>query len=455
MNITVTRRDFLKSTLAVGSVTMLGNIRLNAALGSDSTPLPNPRFYWGTGIENCWIAQTDPERDGNRRLLDVFLQMDHYRRWKEDLDLLPSTGVNCIRYSVPWYKAEPKPGVYDWRWIDGPVEYLVNTLKIIPIMDLIHYGTPTWMPDGVADERFPEAIGRYAEAMARHFKGLVNHYTPHNEPQITCKFCGLTKRWPPYKDTPEAWSQIGVAVATGMVLETQAMRAANPHAVIISVESFTQGIVDNHARLNQNDPRWNEFELASGYFPASLAYGKITAGHPLAEFLIEHGVRESELDWFRQNAAKPGFLGCNDYPAIKTVGGIALQKAADAAAAEVEKSLRRAQQYFGLPVYLTETSSGIKVEERVAYIEALGGMTARLRKEKFPLVGINWWPLFETIQWDYREVVDKPLASFIRRGGWNNGLYEIEAKPDGNLKRVPTIAVNAFREMIQRDNRAR
>ena len=78
-------------------------------------------------------------------------------------------------------------------------------------------------------------------------------------------------------------------------------------------------------------------------------------------------------------------------------------------------------------------------------------MVARLRNEKLPLVGVNWWLLFETIQWDYREEVDKPLASFIRRCGWNNGLYEIEAKPDGELKRVSTRAVQAFRQMIQRN----
>ena len=28
----------------------------------------------------------------------------------------------------------------------------MRDLKVIPILDLIHYGTPTWMPDGIADE---------------------------------------------------------------------------------------------------------------------------------------------------------------------------------------------------------------------------------------------------------------------------------------------------------------
>ncbi len=198
-----TRRKFLEEMLLATGSAVLSNAAI-ASAEKRTTPLPNPKFYWGVGIENCWMAQTDPARDGKRRLLDVYLQMQHYDKWKGDLDLLPSTGVNCIRYSVPWYKAEPKPGIYDWSWIDKPVEYLVNKLKIIPIMDLIHYGTPVWMPDGVIDERFPEAIANYAGAMATHFKGLVNHYSPHNEPQLTCLFCGLTGRWPPYQKTVES-----------------------------------------------------------------------------------------------------------------------------------------------------------------------------------------------------------------------------------------------------------
>ncbi|KKK49425.1 hypothetical protein LCGC14_3135190, partial [marine sediment metagenome] len=116
------RRDFL-SGLASATATMACGSRVLAQPKQQKAPLARPPFYWGVGIENCWMAQTDPARDDNRRLLDVFLQMQHYEKWKPDLDLAAEVGVNSIRYSVPWYKAEPKPGVYDWSWIDGPIEY--------------------------------------------------------------------------------------------------------------------------------------------------------------------------------------------------------------------------------------------------------------------------------------------------------------------------------------------
>ena len=85
---------------------MLSRTQVSAAAAKRAT-LAAPPFYWGVGIENCWMVQTDPKKDGQRRLLDVYLQMQHYEHWKQDLQLAKDVGVNCIRYSVPWYKAEP------------------------------------------------------------------------------------------------------------------------------------------------------------------------------------------------------------------------------------------------------------------------------------------------------------------------------------------------------------
>ncbi len=458
------RREFLKDMLLAGGSALLGNTEIIGA-NQRTTPLPNPKFYWGIGIENCWMAQTDPARDGNRRLLDVYLQMQHDDKWKEDLDLLRFTGVNCIRYSVPWYKAEPKPGIYDWSWIDKPVEYLVNKLKIIPIMDLIHYGTPVWMPDGVIDERFPEAIAKYAGAMATHFKGLVNHYSPHNEPQLTCLFCGLIGRWPPYQKTVEGWAKIGVTVAKGVVLEMEAIRAVVPDAVIVSIDPWMMGVVDQFLGVPNGDPSRLELTLASSCYPASLAYGKIGAGHPFAAFLEKWGVKSQELAWFRSNARKPDILGYNFYPDFAygwgesqeqrtkdftKDGTIPLEKAARDAAAFLTPGLVQAQRYFDLPVYLTETSAGRSIEARVAYINALGEWVAEMHRQNVPLKGVNWWPLFDTIQWDYRENASLPLADFIYEGGWNNGLYRIQAEAGGNLQRVSTPAAKAYRDMIGR-----
>ncbi|HEY3839378.1 MAG TPA: family 1 glycosylhydrolase [Bryobacteraceae bacterium] len=433
------RRSFLQRLLA-----------WPALAAPKRAPLPKPRFYWGVGIENTWMAQTDPAKDGQRRLLDVYLQMQHYDHWKQDLDLLAATGVNAIRYSVPWYRAEPKPGVYDWSWIDKPVDYLVNKLKIIPIMDLMHYGTPTWMLNGVGDPRFAESIGRYAGAMATHFKGLVNHYSPQNEPGLTCILCGLTGRWPPYQKGVDSWARIGVQVAKAMVLETWAIRAAIPDSVIVSVDPWFWEEVDGFLP-KPADP---ELRRAAAAFPASLAYGKVKSGHPLAAFLEQHGANAREIAWFVRNHATPDILGYNYYPDIHDYhqfgdftrhGSLPLEQAAKEAATLVGKGIRDAHAYFNLPTYLTETSAGLADASKVAYINALCDLTQQLRQEGLPFAGINWWPLFDSIQWDYREKFDKPLKPFIYKGGWNNGLYVIGKAPGDELPRVKTPAVDAWR----------
>ncbi len=450
------RRDFLSGLAAAVAC----GPRVLAQSKRAKAPLASPAFYWGVGIENCWMAQTDPTRDGNRRLLDVFSQMQHYEKWKADLDLAAEVGVNAIRYSVPWYKAEPTPGVYDWSWIDGPIEYLVEKLGIIPIMDLIHYGTPTWMPDGVIDPRFPEAIAKYSEAMASHFRGLVNHYSPHNEPQLTCLFCGMTGRWPPYQKSVESWAKIGIQVARGMVLQTRAIRGAISDAVIMSVDPWLDGVIDPFLPEDLTDANRPILRDAAAVYPASLAYGKIDADHPLAEFLVDQGIKAEDIDWLKRHAELPDIVGCNYYPDIFAFGdqgdftrkgALPLEQAAREAADLLAGAIRRAHDYFKLPVCVTETSAGLANEAKVAYIEAVAAMADRLRAQQVPLTGLVWWPLFDTIQWDYREKVDKPLKDFIYPGGWNNGLYGIDVQADGDLKRVRTPAAEAYRKVIGRD----
>jgi beta-glucosidase len=441
------RREFAASVLLAGAAERSAQA---------APPLPRPKFYWGLGIENCWIAQTNPAKDGNRRLLDVFLQMQHYDKWKQDLDLAAESGVNSIRYSVPWYKAEPKPGVYDWSWIDKPIDYMVNKLKIVPVMDLIHYGTPAWMEDGVGDPRYADSLGQYAGAMAKHFKGTVNHYSPQNEPGLTCIFCGAAGRWPPYRKGVANWAKTGVQVAKAMVLETRAIREAISDSVIISVDPWFDEFVNGFLPKEAGP----ELRNAAASYPASLAYGKVQEGHPFAAFLLNQGIAASDLAWLYRNAAKPDILGFNFYPDIRNFrkdgdftrhGTVPLEQAAREAAGFTKAGIRQAQAYFNLPTFLTETSAGLTTAAKEAYIKALFEMTRELRNEGVPFVGINWWPLFDTIQWDYREKVEKPLADFIYPGGWNNGLCVTEAQPGGDLKRVRTPALTTFRDLVRKD----
>ena len=74
------------------------------------------------------------------------------------------------------------------------------------------------------------------------------------------------------------------------------------------------GVVDQFLTVPKDDPTWHEISLASACYPASLAYGKIGLGHPMAACLEKWGVKARDLGWFEVNARKPDILGYNFYP---------------------------------------------------------------------------------------------------------------------------------------------
>ena len=65
----------------------------------------------------------------------------------------------------------------DWTWADRPLERLLE-LGIAPIVDLLHYGVPAWMPNSFVDTRFPELLADFSARVAERFSGRVFYFTP-------------------------------------------------------------------------------------------------------------------------------------------------------------------------------------------------------------------------------------------------------------------------------------
>ena len=148
-------------------------------------------FLWAVGIENTFVPQT---RAGHRRL-DEYELMDHYRLWRQDLDLAADLGVSAIRYGIPWYRVNPAPGlrlVVDRRG----ARVLGRGQGLTPIVDLMHYGTPLWLDNQFVNAPIPARVAEYAARFAERYASLVRYYTPLNEPAVTAAFCGRNGRWP-------------------------------------------------------------------------------------------------------------------------------------------------------------------------------------------------------------------------------------------------------------------
>ncbi len=380
------------------------------------------------------------------RPLDVYRQMGHDRLWPEDLQLAVEVSVNAIRYSVPWYLSNPAPGTYDWEWIARPIDWL-SRHGIVPIIDLLHYGAPAWLGDGVVNADFPARFAEYAAAFANRFAGEVRYYTPVNEPQTSAMFSGYLKRWPPYLEGVSGWAKVSLRLAEAMVLASRALRSTAKEVQLISAECFWGPSWEEllSAAKTPGEASSPRTSLLLSYFPASLAYGWVKPDSPLAAVLEKQGFEKETFIRFERDAQPPDVFGFNYYPYGWETGEEGCREKRD----DLVRRCTVVYREFGLPVYITETSGGLTEEAKLLWVEALGQALQTLRHEGVDLRGINWWPLFETIQWDYREN-GQSIVECIKPGLWNNGLFKIEPSPDGALRRVPTRVAAAWRDLMKK-----
>jgi beta-glucosidase/6-phospho-beta-glucosidase/beta-galactosidase len=400
-------------------------------------------FYRGVGIENCWIPQEDSTSSRGKRLLDIHLQMQHYQKWEEDLKTAAALGINAIRYSVPWYVANPKPDSFDWTWIDKPIRWLIDR-GIIPVIDLLHYGTPVWMENAILNESFPDRFGAYAEAFIRHYEGAVDHFTPVNEPQTSAMLSGYHAHWPPYLAGIDGWARLGKNLAKAMIASSRLLRSAGGRVTLISADCYwSPAVSEIKEKLAISQLPMDENTQAQlGYFPATLAYGKLPPDSALGICLARLGYSRSDLEWFVRHAAPPDLFGFNYYPN----GWPDQEKDVSVKLRDMVARCKAAYRLFGLPVYVTETSGGMTDEQKVEWVGALRVFLTQMKSKGIPVRGMNWWPLYETIKWDYRDN-GKTVEESIRPGEWNNGLYVIRPS-NGDLRRVKTAAVAAYAQLL-------
>lgn len=430
-------------------------------------------FVWATGIEDTFVAQT--ERLGER-VLDEYALTHHYLYWREDIDRAAALGVNAMRYGIPWYRVEPRPGHFEWDWVDRALEYAASK-GIAVIADLMHYGTPLWMDNQFLNTSYPERVAAYASEFAGRYGHLLSHYTPLNEPLITMDFCGERGIWPPYLRGHDGSVKVLASIVKGLVREVEAIRAADPNAVIVNVDAVGEFIT--------SDPAMEEaaaFRNARAFIATDLSTGRVGADHPLLDWLLKHGMTEYDLAWFRDRAIEIDIIGVNYYPefsvhTVREYNGAPSTHQVRAGADGLQRALRAFAGRYGKPVAITETSTNGSIEDRVRWLQDSLAVLPALREE-IPLVGYTWWPLFDMIDWSYRAGA-RPIEDFIARMGpptldvqqisrlitamkWNSlehlpleaylapmGLYGLEMQFDGTFARRHTPLVDAYASAIR------
>jgi beta-glucosidase len=399
-------------------------------LPSTSDPL-----IWATGIEDTFIVDPHPVTG---RTLDEYALTQHYEQWESDIDRVAELGVQAVRYGIPWYRLEPRPGEFNWAWTDQVLTRIVEK-GIEPIIDLVHYGTPLWLDGSFCSPAYPERVAAYGQAFARQYRGLFRWLTPLNEPRVNAWYAGRVGQWPPYQRSWSGFARVLVAICRGIVLTEAAVREVVPELVSVHVDptdlySSEDLSLQDEVRLRQ--------ELV--FLALDLVLGRVGDAHPLRGWLSRRGISDEEVDWFQAHRARPEIIGINMYPMFSqkqlVVGSRGLRQRMPYAPPSVLGVLcRMYYERYGLPLMVTETAAMGPVTRRARWMEGSIAAVRQVRSEGVPVVGYTWWPLFALVSWPYR-VGTLPLEEYLIQ----MGLWDLRAQ-NNRLERIRTPLVDQYR----------
>jgi beta-glucosidase len=394
-------------------------------------------FVWASGIEDTFVPQVRP----GHRSLDEYELMGHYEHWREDLALARELGVQALRWGVPWYRVEPQPGEFDWRWTDQVIPYMVEELGITPIIDLMHYGCPFWLSREFVNPEYPRRVAAYAAEFARRYQHLVRWYTPLNEPIVNALMCGRRGHWPPYLRGDKGYIQVMLQLALGITRTVRAIQEVDPEAKMVHVDAVgASRTCDERLRLLMEEERNQNF------LAYDLITGRVNYEHPLFSWLVRHGGSSRDLVALVESPVVMDMVGVNFYPQWCTrehyfdPSGRLAQRVVDQEGHGFAEILEAYYLRYGVPLMVTETSAVGSESVRAQWLDTSLAAIKTLRGNGIPVMGYTWFPMFTMIDWMYRRG-RRPLADYHLE----LGLFTLQ-NDTGSGRWAATSLVERFRQ---------
>ncbi|AWB92722.1 GH1 family beta-glucosidase [Aeromicrobium chenweiae] len=399
-------------------------------------------FCWGAATSSYQIEGAVDEDGRTPSIWDTFaatpgrvaggddgaVAIDHYHRWREDLDLMTGLGLNAYRFSVAWPRVQPDgsgtgnaPGIafYD-RLVDGLLER-----GIVPWVTLYHWDLPEaleqaggWPLRETAD-RFADYTAIVAEALGDR----VKHWITLNEPWCAAFLGYASGIHAPGRTDPAEAVAASHHLLLGHGLAVQRLREIVPDAQVgVTVNLYPVTPVDDSGRhddavrrIDGLMNRWFLDPLLKGSYPKDVLADLAPVTD--AEFILEGdtGTIAQPLD----------FLGVNYY--TRHVVGAGLWPGSAAVRFQLENGLPRTatgwdvdpaglvdilsqvqRDYPAIPVYLTENGAAFDDElvdgvvrdaDRIAYIESHLASLVAVREQGVDVRGYFAWSLMDNFEW--------------------------------------------------------
>lgn len=356
----------------------------------------------------CGEEASDPLvlHEGAVVRVDELTASDHLARQDADLAAVAGLGVRWWRYGMPWRWTEPEPGIYDWSWWDRALA-ACERHGMEPIVDLCHFGLPDHHA-GFCDPSWVDGFVRYVDAFLARYPE-PRFFTPVNEPSITAQTAG---RWGIWNDRRATLDDHMAALGhvTLANLEAIARIDADRSGWWIGAEGFGCHLAadDDHEDAAEDERALEQltWDLHLGVDP-----------HPRAAHAVE---RIDPAIRRRIDAIPAGtervVAGHDFYPvSVHVHGGSSRELTIEQRVAAYDAEARRWHARYGRPFWVAETSNlGLRVEDGVAWLDALGATLDRMRADGLPARGICWYSRGDQYDWD--TMLTAPVGAVTRVG---------------------------------------
>jgi beta-glucosidase len=364
------------------------------------------------GIDNDWSRWVADHPEAISGGGDAVVAIDHYNRYREDLEQLGSMHHNAHRFSVEWARIEPEPGRFDRSALAHYAD-VVRTCRrsgMEPVVTLQHFTLPVWLAEsgGFAAAEAPIRFARYAAACVEAFGDMVTWWVTVNEPTVVAVLGHLEGLWPP----GERSLRHTLAALRGLLrmhaAAAQAItRVSDYHGRLaqISIAHHERRLVPRDAsspldRAVAKLPdylfnRWFLRSCVAGRVLGPVGHGEVVPG--LAGSLTYLGLNHYTSEAVSLDLGAPGML----FARHEAVPGLPLSSAGWAIdAGALRRALFDLSDEFGLPILITENGVADDNDElRPSYLRDHLDAVADAIDSGVDVRGYLYWTAWDNFEW--------------------------------------------------------